>query len=135
MDSLAFLERADKAKISPLTVLHGDEPFLKRQVLNAIRLRVFGSDTLDGEVSVHAGDKATFAAVCDELETMPFFSPRRLLVVDNADPFVTKFRASLEKKVGHLPKTAVLVLDVKTWQSTTRLAKMVDEAATIVCKA
>lgn len=135
MESLAFLERGDQATILPLMVLHGDEAFLKREALNLIRRRVLGGDNAEAEASVHPGDKATFAAVCDELETVPFFSPRRLLVVENADPFVTRFRPLLEKKVARLPKTAVLVLDVKTWPSTTRLAKMVEDAATIVCKA
>ena len=37
MDCLAFLERGDKAKMSPLMVLHGDEPFLKREALQLIR--------------------------------------------------------------------------------------------------
>ena len=73
-------------------------------------------------LSTHAGDKATFAGVCDELETMPFFSARRLIIVENADPFVTKFRGLLEKKVNDLPKTAVLVLEVRTWASNTKLA-------------
>jgi DNA polymerase-3 subunit delta len=48
---------------------------------------------------------------------------------------VTKYRAELETKVGSLPATGTLVLDVKTWQATTRLAKLVDSSATIVCKA
>src|SRR5262245_52255356 len=134
MDALAFLDRGDKAKILPLMVLHGDEAFLKREALALIRRRVLG-DTQDAEASIHAGDKATFAAVCDELETMPFFSPRRLLVVETADPFVTKFRGALEKKVSDLPKTAVLVLEVRTWASNTKLAKMVEDAASIACKA
>jgi DNA polymerase-3 subunit delta len=34
-----------------------------------------------------------------------------------------------------LPDTGLLILDVKTWASNTRLAKMIDNAATIVCKA
>jgi DNA polymerase-3 subunit delta len=84
---------------------------------------------------VYAGDKATFAEIFDELDTVPFFYPRRLVLVENADQFVTRWRAELEKKIERLPATGVLMLDVKTWQSTTRLAKMVDSAATIVCKA
>src|SRR5206468_2090859 len=48
---------------------------------------------------------------------------------------VTRFRSLLEKKVAALPASGVLVLDVKTWPSNTRLAKLVDNAATIVCKA
>jgi DNA polymerase III subunit delta len=133
MDALAFLNRAADAA-GPLYVVFGDEPFLKRQVLRAIRQRVLGADGDEQAVSVYAGDKATWAEVFDELETVPFFFPRRLVVVDNADPFVSNFRADLEKKIGSLPATGTLVLDVKAWAATTRLAKLVDNSATLVCK-
>lgn len=133
MEALAFLGKTS-AKVGPLYVLHGDEAFLKRQVMTALRERALGADD-DGGVSTHPGDKAQFAAIWDELQTAPFFAPRRLIVVDNADPFVTRWRSMLEKKLGELPATGVLVLDVKLWPANTRLAKMVDNAATIVCKA
>jgi DNA polymerase-3 subunit delta len=137
MDGLTFLDRAGKARPQPLYVVHGDEDFLRRQVLRALRTIVVGPDAdADGvAVSVHPGDKATYAAVFDELETLPFFSPRRLVVVENADPFVTRYRPNLEQAVGRLPDKGTLVLDVKTWPANTRLAKLVAPAATIVCKA
>jgi hypothetical protein len=50
MDSLAFLERAARAKPLPLYVLHGDESFLKRQTLRAIRAIVVGPDADDGAI-------------------------------------------------------------------------------------
>ncbi len=135
MDSLTYLERGGKAKVLPLYVLYGDEPFLKRQVLLALRKRALGEEADDTAVSVHAGDKTTFAAVYDELQTAPFFHPRRLVVIENADPFVTNFRGTLEKKVAELPSTGVLVLDVKTWAANTRLYKLVGEESAISCKA
>jgi DNA polymerase-3 subunit delta len=55
--------------------------------------------------------------------------------VEGADPFVTRYRPQLEKNVGKLPPSGVLILDVKSWAANTRLAKMVDSAATIVCRA
>jgi len=134
MEALAFLAKSN-APIQPLYVLHGDEAFLRRQALLALRRRALGPDADDAAASVHPGDKAQFAAVWDELETAPFFAAKRLVVVENADPFVTRFRQLLEKKIDALPKTGVLVLDVKAWPANTRLAKMVDNAATIVCKA
>ncbi len=134
MDALAFLTRPPE-KVGPLYVLHGDEPFLKRQALRAVRQRAVGDDADEQAVSVFPGDKATFAEVFDELDLVPFFYPRRLVLVENGDPFVTRFRGELEQKIQRLPATGVLLLDVKTWQSTTKLAKMVDSSATIVCKA
>src|SRR5262249_43467628 len=62
-------------------------------------------------------------------------SPRRLVVVENADPFVTRHRAALEKYVSQPAETGILVLDVKSWPSNTRLAKQVAADAAIVCKA
>jgi DNA polymerase-3 subunit delta len=135
MDSLAFLERAGRIKPGPLYVLHGDDAFLKREVLKALRERALGAENDDTAVSRQTGDKATFAGVWDELETVPFFHPRRLVVVEGADPFVTRFRAVLEKRIRELPATGMLILDVKTWPANTKLAKLVEDAATIVCKA
>src|SRR5262245_23983041 len=135
MDSLTFLERAGKAKPQPVYVVHGDEAFLKRQVLAALKTLVLGPDDDGFGLSAHPGDKAIFAAVHDELETLPFLGARRLVVVENADPFVTRERARLEKYVAEPSKTGVLVLDVNSWPSTTRLAKLVPDAATLNCKA
>src|SRR5262249_9263405 len=87
------------------------------------------------EFSTHAGDKAAFAAVHDELLTRPFLGPRRLVVVEGADPFVTRCRPQLEKYVAQPAATGVLVLDVKSWPATSRLAKLVPAEATIGCKA
>src|SRR6266849_8496920 len=97
MDSLAFLERADRSTVQPIYVLHGDEDLLKREVLAALQSLVLGQAQDTFGLSTHAGDKAVYAAVHDELQTLPFLSPRRLVVVEAADPFVTHYRAALEK--------------------------------------
>src|SRR5262249_30062695 len=127
MDSLTYLERGDKAKVLPLYVLHGDEPFLKRQALLALRELALGVGADDFSVSVDAGNKEVFVEVVDEVETASFFHRLRLVMVENADPFVTRFRGTLEKKVGDLHETGVLVLDVKTWASQTKLYKLVGD--------
>jgi DNA polymerase-3 subunit delta len=135
MDSLSFLERAAKSKVQPIYVLYGDEPFLKRQVLAALRALVCGGADDSFSTSTHPGDKATFAAIHDELETLPFLSPRRLVIVENAEPFVTRYRATLEKYVAAPAATGVLVLDVPSWPSNTRLAKLIPDSGSLSCKA
>lgn len=135
MDSLAFLEKPGKGDPQPIYVLHGDEDFLKRRVLAALRTRILGEgEAGEFSFSAHPGDKATFATVVDELGTLPFLSPYRLVVVDNADPFVTKYRAALEKYVAAPAARGVLVLDVRTWPANTKLAKAVSDGVTLVCK-
>jgi DNA polymerase-3 subunit delta len=135
MDSLAFLDKADRLTPRRVYVLHGDEDFLKRRVLAALRRRVLGAEGDDFGYSSHDGEKAAFAAVHDELLTLPFLSPRRLVVVEGADPFVTRHRPALEKYVAQPADAGVLVLDVRSWPANTRLAKLLDAEAVIACKA
>lgn len=134
MEALSFLSSA-KAKLGPLYVVHGDEAFLKRQVIRVLIKRTLGDEGDLQTVSTYAGDKANFAEVFDDLDTVPFFDPKRIVSVENADPFVTKYRSELEERLAHLPETGLLILDVKTWAANTRLAKMIDNSATIACKA
>jgi DNA polymerase III subunit delta len=135
MDSLFFLDRIDGAKVSPVYALTGDEPFLKRHVLDALRGLVLGREGGELGLSTFPGEKAAWAAVHDELQTLPFLSPRRLVVVEGADPFVTRERVRLEKYVSAPSSAGVLVLDVQTWPSNTRLAKLLPGEATLECKA
>ena len=101
MDALTFIDKPPDAKrLAPVYVLHGDEDFLKRQVLSVLRKVVFGSEENEFGFSTQPGDKAEFATVRSELETVPFLSPRRLVVIEAADPFVTQYRSALEKYVA-----------------------------------
>jgi DNA polymerase-3 subunit delta len=135
MDSLAFLKNAARQKVQPVYVLHGDEAFLKRQARAALQRLVLGGGDPSFALTVYPGDKAELSAVLDDLATLPFLCPRRLVVVEDADPFVTANRAALEQYVARPVPTGVLALDVRTWPATTKLAKLVDAAATLVCKA
>jgi DNA polymerase-3 subunit delta len=135
MDSLAFLERAGKGKSQPVYVLFGDEEFLKRQALVALRKRLLGENDDGFGYSSYPGDKAVWSTVHDELQTLPFLGGYRLVVIDAADPFVTAHRAALEKYVAAPASTGVLALSVKTWPSNTRLAKLIDNNGTITCNA
>lgn len=139
MDAMTFLERVAEATPRPLYVLHGDEPFLKRQVQVALRTLLLGPKDDGFALSSYPGDKATLATILDDLRTLPFLSPHRLVVIESADPFVTQERTKLEKVVAELVEkkkagTGVLVLEMRTWTATTKLAKMVPESMTISCK-
>jgi DNA polymerase III subunit delta len=134
MDSFAFLESPAQASPSPVYVVYGEDDFLKRQVLVELRNRILGGDETLGW-NVYPGDKAEFAEVRDELSTLAFLCKRRLVQVAQADAFVTKWRAQLEKYVDAPSQHGVLVLEVKSWPANTRLAKLVPPQATLVCKA
>ena len=112
MEALPFLS-STKTTLGPLYVVHGDEAFLKRQVMRTLIKRALGDAGDSQSISTLCGDKAVFAEIFDELDTVPFFDPKRVVLVENADPFVTKYRGELEKKLTHLPATGLLILDVR----------------------
>jgi len=134
MDAFTFLDAVAKSKPRPVYVLAGDEAFLKRRIRAALDKLLIDDDDPAFAVAAVPGDRAEWSAIRAELDTLPFLSPRRVVVVEGADPFVTKYRPALEKYVGDPSKVGTLVLDVKTWPSNTKLAKLVPDAATIACK-
>jgi DNA polymerase-3 subunit delta len=64
--------------------------------------------------------------------TLPFFSSRRLVIVDEADTFVTKHRKDLEGYVSHPSQAGTLLLQVKQWPATTKLAQLVEKSGLAV---
>src|SRR4051812_28137035 len=134
MDALTFIDKNGKVKRQPFYVLSGDEDFLKRRVLSLLVPLVLGDADPEYGLTTFPGDKADFSTVRNELDSVSFFSDRRLVVIDQADPFVTKFRPQLEAYVTDPSAAGVLVLDVKAFPATTKLAKAVPDAAHIVCK-
>ena len=108
MDSLAFIDKNGKVKRQPYYVLSGDEDFLRRRVLSLLVPVVLGDADPDYAVSTFPGDKTDFSAVRNELDSVSFFSERRLVIVEQADAFVTKFRPQLEAYMAEPSEKGVL---------------------------
>jgi DNA polymerase-3 subunit delta len=134
MDALPFLSAASPKRQS-VYALAGDEDFLKRLARERIIALTLGDADPEFAVSVFAGEKLDFSTVRNELDTRPFLAPYRVVVVENADPFVTEHRHALEQYAAKPSPVGVLVLDVKTFPETTKLAKALPDAAKIACKA
>jgi DNA polymerase-3 subunit delta len=133
MDALQFLTAKD-AKRLPVFVLNGDEDFLKRHARDKIITLAIGNEDPSFAVSVYSGEKLDFSTVRNELETQPFLAPCRVVIVEAADKFVTENRPALESYFAKPSNVGVLVLDVKTFPETTKLAKALSDSAKLVCK-
>jgi DNA polymerase-3 subunit delta len=133
MDALPFLA-AKALNRQPMYALVGDEDFLKRHARERIIAIALGAEDPAFAVSVYQGDKIDFSTARNELETLPFLAPCRVVIVEAADTFVTENRPALEAYAAKPSSVGVLVLDVKTFPDTTKLAKALPDAAKIVCK-
>lgn len=119
-----------------LVVLHGDEPFLVLHMLELLRSRLCPDEAdrawawreFDGGEPLDARD------VFDEAATIPMFaSATRAAVVRNADAFVTAARERLETiAAAARGRRGLVILEVKTFPATTRLAKAVAKQGLVV---
>jgi DNA polymerase III subunit delta len=126
ISALDFLANDAKYPAASVCAVHGDDAYLKSEVLSTLRRQWLGAGDEEFSLSTFAGREAPLRDVLDALATVSLFGTgRRMAVVEEADPFVTQYRDDLEEYVGQPIKNAVLVLEVKTWTSNTKLAKAV----------
>ncbi len=132
-----------KAVIPPAIVIFGEERFEKAE-----RTRRAMDDLLPPEVdrgmALCEYDGAAredqggpvFAAVADDLRTLPFLSDRRVVVIREADAFISASREPLERYFDSPAPSATLVLECRTFPKTTRLYKAVARAGGVLveCK-
>lgn len=135
MNALELLRDPSSLPDRPVYAVFGDDSFLRREALKTIVEKLLHGDDFELGVARFDGEHATLADVIDEVRTLPFFSKRRVVIVDGADPFVTKHRKDLESYAENPSGKGVLVLSVKTWPSNTKLAKIVEQTGfPIECK-
>jgi DNA polymerase III subunit delta len=127
MNALDWLRAPNREAIRSVCVVFGDDAFLVRESIRAFGRVLFPDQEEDAGITRFAGPTAALAAVLDEVRTLPFFSKRRLVLVEDADPFVTKHRKELEAYTEKPHESGTLLLQTKQWTATTNLAKMVEK--------
>ncbi|MBI1900393.1 MAG: DNA polymerase III subunit delta [Planctomycetia bacterium] len=134
--ALTFLDSPPK-DVRGSCALFGDEPFLKRQCLGVLRQAVLTGNDAELSLATIDGEKAAWRDVHDELAMLGLFGAgRRLVVVEDADDFVSASRPALEDYVQRPPGKNVLVLVVSTWPRNTRLYKFFEKSGlSIDCSA
>jgi DNA polymerase III delta subunit len=137
--------------IQPVIVLGGEELYLRNGHLAEIEKAVFeGEDPGMGLVRLDptALGSDAMANVLDEVRTGSMFAPKKLVVVDPADPLLKKTadedepvpkgerapmtnREMLENYVAAPADSATLVLVFNSWPKNTRLHKMLDKTGAV----
>lgn len=125
--ALDLLKKPEILETRPIYVVMGEDAFLRAESISAIeRLHMVEESDKIG-ITRKSGDSAVLADVLDELATQSFFSPKRMVVLDPADEFITKYRAGLEKYAKKPASNSVLVLVAKLFPSNTKLYKIAVE--------
>jgi DNA polymerase-3 subunit delta len=131
--AIDWLSKSDTADVPPVCALAGDDGFLKRKVLERVREAVLGGEDAEFSYTAFDGTAVVLSDVLKELATVAMFGGgRRLVVVDDADEFITHYRAELEDYVARPRATGVLLLVPSSFPSNTRLAKAVAATGLVI---
>lgn len=125
LHAVDYLAQPDKHPPKSVCAAFGDEAFLRRQVVLALRAAILGGDESDFSYTAFDGNSAQFRDVHEELSTVAMFGGTRLAVVEGADDFVSRYRTELEDYVAKPARSGVLILDIQTFPSNTRLHKAI----------
>ena len=112
-----------KTQILPLYVITGKETDLVRRRAQELVETLLSPDQHTLALFKLEGKDAQIAEVLDECRTLPFLADRRVVVVYQADSFISANRSLLEEYFDHPCPSGVLILCTGTWQATTKLAK------------
>jgi len=126
MTALDWLRDDSERPIRPVYTVFGNDAYLLREAIGGVVGAVFPGEVADAAISRFPGATTPLATVLDEVCTLPFFTRRRLVIVEDADPFITKYRKELEAYVEKPSESGILLFQTKTWVATTILAKLVD---------
>jgi len=120
----------------PIYVLCGSDGFLQDHYRAEVVSRVVGqADPQTCIASFDGSNDLDLAEVMDELRTLPFLAPARVVLIRNAEAFISKYRQKLEEYVDNPCETSALVLMVTSFPGNTRLAKAVAKIGDILnCK-
>lgn len=123
-----FLLNPGQHEFGPVVVLHGDDRYMKQEAIKAIEPLVLGEEE-DASVTRFDGKRLEKelapSTLFDELKTVSMWGDKRLVIVDEGEKYVSAFRGKLEKYLETPAKGSLLILDVKSWSKSTRLAKLV----------
>lgn len=79
-----------------------------------------------------SADSATASEVLDELRTAPFLTDKRIVLIQNADDFISRNREFIEKYFDNPCPTGRLVFTVRSWDSRTKLAKKLPKIGKLI---
>lgn len=135
--ALDFLQKPESYPIPPVCAVAGDEAFLRQVVFQKIRSLVLSEQDADFCLSRFEGAEVSFADVLRETAMIALFgSGKRLVVVDQAEPFISQFKDKIEDYLEEPNKAGILLLNLTTFPSNLRLYKKISEKGIVFnCKA
>lgn len=115
----------------PVYALVGSDTLLRDEHRNRIVSMIVGD--ADPQLCISQFDSdAEASAVFDELRTMPFLAPHRIVIIRDAEAFIAAHRDSLEKYLAAPSSSGTLVLIMNSLDKRTNFAKSLPKVGEVI---
>ena len=126
----SILEDIKKNEYKQIYLLYGDEPYLRKMYKNKLRNAMLPiDDTMN--LNYYEGNKICIKEVIDMSETLPFFSQRRLIIIENSGFFKNKAE-ELADYLKSLPEATYFIFIESEVDKRNKMFKTVKDKGRIV---
>lgn len=112
---------------APICVVFGEDAFLVAKEAEKRLDALLTEDQRMTGLSEPKADQAQIAEVLDELRTVPFLAPRRVVFIKDAEPFLKNFAAQLETYLDAPSPSGILLMTATTFDKRTRFYKILQK--------
>ncbi len=136
VQAIDFLAKPDNYPLAPFCVVAGEEAFLRREVIKIARRKILGDGDADYSLVTCDGTTATFVDVLRDVSTVALFGAgKRLVVVEQAETFLSQYRDKLEDYIAEPSVAGSLFLVLNSFPSNLRIyKKTVEKGVVFDCK-
>ena len=115
-----------------VVVIFGDDKFLLAKECEKLLNALLEPDQRAMALYEPQADSAQISDVLDELRTLPFLAPKRVVLIKDAEPFIKENAEHLEKYLDAPSPSGVLILVVTAWDKRLRLHKKMQKTGTLI---
>ena len=132
IDSQKLYKDLEAKNLKPVYFLHGDEPYLLNACVDSFKNAVLSEATMDFNYSLFYAGDTDVTLIKDAVETLPVFTPQRLVIVKNLDDLKDKELQELESVITNQVASTVLVLFAEKPDKRTKFYKTIFDLAVCV---
>ncbi|HRX85617.1 MAG TPA: DNA polymerase III subunit delta, partial [Phycisphaerae bacterium] len=118
--------------IAGVYAFHGPDAFRKNEAIAALCARIAEADGDGQGPTQFDGDNAELASVLDEVRTFSLLGGRRIVIVNRADPFITKHRGALERYCESPADSGTLILECNSLPGNQKLHKIIAKQGEVI---
>ncbi len=121
-------EHIKSNKFSPVYLLYGEEDYLMKMYKDNLKMGIIGDD-LTMNYSYYEGKNIDVTQVIDTAKTLPFFSDKRLIIIENSNFFETQ--NPLSDDLSSFPDSTYIIFVQDKTDKRTKLYKQIKKLGTV----